>query len=89
MRIVRNPAEPVSERRIDLTVYLSPRDRKTVLGYWTFEDQVGPRLVSFQEAKYGIPVEAAIEEAKVAAAQHGVDLIVVIDPEALSSDVWS
>ena len=64
-------------------VYLSPRDKKTVLGYSAHEHQSAPNEATFASSRFGVPVEEAFAKAKLYADQKGVSYLWIDDPDGL------
>ena len=67
-------------------VYRSPGDGETVMGYLSSEGivQSGDRQVAWKSTPFGVPVKDAYLQALELARHHGVERVLVSDPEVSS-----
>jgi len=83
VRIVRDANEPFPDPYVDLYVYRSVKDRSVIFGLWGFTAQKSLRHVEFHHSGYGVPIMKAYRDAEAFCNQHGIEGLLLIDPENL------
>ena len=83
-KIVRErPEVEDDEDIVRFQVYMSTKDKSTVLGVREHAYQSGAAEVTHDLLPYGVPVEQSFEEAKSYAEQKGVPYLWIDDPDDL------
>ena len=80
--VCERPEVEVDEDFVRFQVYMSPKDKKTVLGSWEHAYRSGERQATWATSPYG-SVEQGFEEAKSYAEQKGVPYLWIDDPDDL------
>lgn len=84
LKVVRQKPENVDdETLVEFTVYRSPKDNSTVLGYMQHFYPSGPKEGTFVKSDYGMIVEDAFAYATKYAEERGIPYVWINDPEDL------
>jgi hypothetical protein len=86
VQIVENSVVGSTEPpHFEFYVYRNPGDGETVMGYLSSDGIVhsGGRQVAWKSTPFGVPVKDAYLQALDLARHHGVERVVVSDPEGL------
>lgn len=83
VRIVRDAKEPFPDPYVDLYVYRSVKDRSVIFGLWGFAAQKSLQDVASHHSPYGVPIARAYQDAEAFCKLHGVEGLLLIDPEGL------
>lgn len=86
VKLIRDRAAAGNEPFVDFSVYLSTKDKKTVLGYANFDYQSGEKSVTFLKTPYGIPVREALITAREYADKNAIPFLLINDPNGLFND---
>lgn len=83
VKVIRNPKKPYSEPHVHLEVYRKPTDKAVIVGVWGHEAQTGEREATFSHSGFSVPIEKAYRDAFAFCERHGIEHLLLIDPEGL------
>lgn len=84
LKVVRQKPENVDdEALVEFTVYRSPKDNSTVLGYMRHFYPSGRQKGTFVKSDYGVIVEEAFAYATKYAVERGIPYVWINDTEDL------
>lgn len=85
-QIIRDQSFAGDQPFVEFRVYISTKDKKTICGYYQFDEQTAPRAVSFHKSSYGVPVVKAFAETKSFSESKDIPFILIIDPKNLFNE---
>lgn len=80
VQMIERPEDANGEPMFVFSVYLSPKDKQTVLGYLVPYGVAGDRRVTYIKTDFGIPVQEAFRNVLALAEAYSMPFLLIQDP---------